>query len=247
MRSGFPGFPAEAVTFYRGLARHNTREWFQARKHIYDEKVKAPMVELVTALNSAMMDFAPDYVTDAPKAIYRIYRDTRFSPDKTPYKTQIAASFARRGMEKHGAAGYYFAISHKGVDVGGGIYLPPPETLLAVRTHIAEQHEEFRKLAASPTVKRLFGAVQGEQLSRVPKGFCADHPAADLLRFKQFLLFTTLDAAIITTSKLFTELEKRFRALAPFLDFLNAPLVRTGGRALARAGLQPRLTPSRNR
>ena len=134
MRSGFPGFPPEAVAFYRGLARHNTRAWFQPRKTVYDEQVKAPMVQLVTELNRAMMNFAPNYVTDAHKAIYRIYRDTRFSPDKTPYKTQIAASFARRGMDKHGAAGYYFAISHKGVDVGGGIYMPPPETLLAVRT-----------------------------------------------------------------------------------------------------------------
>jgi len=225
MRSGFPGFPPEALAFYRGLARHNTREWFQPRKTVYDEQVKAPMVALVTEVNRAMMDFAPDYVTDANKAIYRIYRDTRFSPDKTPYKTQIAASFARRGMEKHGAAGYYVAISHKGVDVGGGIYMPPPETLLAVRTHIAERHEDFRRLAASSAVKRLFGAVQGEQLSRVPKGFAADHPAADLLRFKQFLLFTSLDAAVITTPKLFVELEKRFRAMAPFLEFLNAPLV----------------------
>jgi uncharacterized protein (TIGR02453 family) len=226
MRSGFPGFPEEAIAFYRGLARHNTREWFQPRKPVYDEKVKAPMIELVTALNQAMMGFAPDYVTDAGKAIYRIYRDTRFSPDKTPYKTQIAVSFARRGMEKHGAAGYYFAISHKGVDVGGGIYMPPPETLLAVRTHIGGQHAEFRRLAGSAAVKRLFGAMQGEQLSRVPKGFAADHPAADLLRFKQFLLFTSLDAALITTPKLFAELEKRFRAMAPFLDFLNAPLVK---------------------
>ena len=143
MRLGFPGFPPEAVAFYRGLARHNTREWFQPRKHIYDEKVKAPMVQLVTELNRALMDFASGYVTDAPKAIYRIYRDTRFSPDKTPYKTQIAASFARRGMEKHGAAGFYFAVSHKGVDVGGGIYMPASETLLTVRTHIAERHRSF--------------------------------------------------------------------------------------------------------
>ncbi|MGO4881807.1 MAG: DUF2461 domain-containing protein [Bryobacteraceae bacterium] len=224
MRSGFPGFPPEAIAFYRGLAKHNTREWFQPRKHIYEEQVKAPMVDLVMALNGAMMDFAPEYVTDAPKAIYRIYRDTRFSPDKTPYKTQIAASFSRRGMEKHGAAGYYFAISHKGVDVGGGIYMPTPETLLAVRTHIAERHAEFRQLAASSAIKRLLGAVYGQELSRVPKGFRADHPAADLLRLKQFLLFTTLDAAIVTTPKLFTELEKRFRAMAPLLEFLNAPL-----------------------
>jgi len=224
MRSGFPGFPPEAIAFYRGLARHNTREWFQPRKHIYEEKVKAPMIALVTELNRAMMEFAPDYVTDADKAIYRIYRDVRFSPDKTPYKTQIAASFSRRGLAKHGAAGYYFAISHKGVDVGGGIYMPPPETLLAVRTHIGARHADFRRIAGGGAVKRLFGAMQGERLSRVPKGFCAEDPAADLLRFKQFLLFTTLDAAIVTTPKLFVELEKRFRAMAPFLEFLNAPL-----------------------
>jgi uncharacterized protein (TIGR02453 family) len=212
--------------------RHNTREWFQPRKHIYLEQVKAPMVELVTELNRAMMDFAPGYVTDAHKAIYRIYRDTRFSPDKTPYKTQIAASFARRGMEKHGAAGYYFAISHKGVDVGGGIYMPPPETLLAVRTYIAGRHAEFRQLAASSAIKRLLGAVQGEQLSRVPKGFSADHPAADLLRFKQFLLFTTLDAAIITT-----EAVRRVGKTLPRDDALSGVSERParGGKA-ARAG-----------
>jgi uncharacterized protein (TIGR02453 family) len=227
MRSGFPGFPGfpqEAITFYKGLTRNNTREWFQPRKHIYDERVKAPMVELAGQLNQAMMEFAPHYVTDPGKAIYRIYRDTRFSPDKTPYKTQIAASFSRHGMEKHGAAGFYFAISHKGVDVGGGIYMPPQETLLAVRTHIAGSPEEFRRITNDAKVKRLFGAMQGEQLSRVPKGFPSDHPAADLLRFKQFLLFTTLDAAIITTPKLYAELEKRFRAMTPFLEFLNAPL-----------------------
>jgi len=224
MRSAFPGFPPEAMTFYRGLTRHNTREWFQPRKEIYEEKVKAPMIALVTELDRVMLEFAPEYVTDAGKAIYRIYRDTRFSPDKTPYKTQIAASFSRRGMEKHGAAGFYFAISLRGVDVGGGIYLPPPATLLAVRTHIAGHDEEFRRLAESAAVKRLFGAVQGEQLSRVPKGFSADHPAADLLRFKQFLLFTSLDASLVTTPKLFPEIEKRFRALTPFLEFLNAPL-----------------------
>ncbi|MFN7999156.1 MAG: DUF2461 domain-containing protein [Bryobacteraceae bacterium] len=225
MRSPFPGFPPEALTFYRGLDRNNRREWFQPRKHIFDEKVKAPMVALVSELNTAMMDFAPDYVTDAHKAIYRIYRDTRFSHDKTPYKTQIAASFSRRGMEKHGAAGFYFAISHKGVDVGGGIYMPPPESLLAVRTHIAGNHDRFRPIFGSPAVKRLFGPMQGEQLSRVPKGFCAEHPAADLLKFKQYLLFTTLSPEIIATPKLFSELEKRFRAMTPFLDFLNAPLV----------------------
>jgi len=224
MRSGFPGFPPEAMTFWRGLIGHNTREWFQPRKQIYEEKVKAPMVALVTELNRAMMEFAPDYVTDAAKAIYRIYRDVRFSADKTPYKTHIAASFGRHGLAKLGAAGYYLAVSHKGVDVDGGIYMPLPETLLAVRTRIAGRPADFRRIVEARAVRRLFGAMQGEQLSRVPKGFRAEDPAAGLLRFKQFLLFTTLDAAIVTTPELFGELEKRFRAMAPFLEFLNAPL-----------------------
>ena len=224
MSSRFRGFPPEALAFFRSLARHNQREWFQPRKHIYDEQVKAPMIELVTELNQAMLEFAPAHVNEADKAIYRIYRDTRFSPDKTPYKTHIAAIFPRRGMQKHGAGGYYFSISHDEIEVGGGIYMPEPEVLLAVRTHIAERHEDFRRIAAASPIKKLFGAVQGEQLSRVPKGFCAEHPAADLLRFKQYLLFARLDPAVATTPKLLPELEKRFRALAPFLDFLNAPL-----------------------
>jgi uncharacterized protein (TIGR02453 family) len=195
------------------------------------------MVELVTELDRAMLEFAPDHVTEPAKAIYRIYRDTRFSLDKTPYKTHIAAIFARRGMEKHGAGGYYFSISHDEVEVGGGVYMPAPEALLAVRTHIAGHHADFRRIAASSAIKRLFGAVQGEQLSRVPKGFRAEHPAADLLRFKQYLLFTKLDPAVVTTPKLFTELEKRFRAMAPFLDFLNAPLLDVRRRAPHPSGL----------
>src|SRR5512140_2573771 len=101
MRSGFPGFSSEAVQFFRGLARNNNREWFQPRKAVFDEQVKRPMGELVNALNAAMAGFAPDYVTEPEKAIFRIYRDTRFSKDKTPYKNHIAASFARRGMPKN--------------------------------------------------------------------------------------------------------------------------------------------------
>src|SRR6266498_2002607 len=104
---GFPGFPTEAIAFFRGLRRNNRREWFQPRKHIFDEQVKTPMVEMVTALDAAMMEFAPDYVTDPDKAIYRFYRDTRFSADKTPYKDHIAASFPRRGLARHAGAGFY--------------------------------------------------------------------------------------------------------------------------------------------
>ena len=222
MRSAFPGFPAEGLAFFAALQRHNRREWFQPRKAIFEEKLKQPMRELVGAVNSAMRGFAPDYITDPDKAIYRIYRDTRFSKDKTPYKDHIAASFSRRG-DKAGA-GYYFAVSDKEVAIGGGIYMPPPETLFAIRQHLAERHEEFRKIAGARAVRRLFVEVQGEQLTRVPKGYPCDHPAADLLRFKQYLLYVELPPDLAVTPAVYTEIVKHFRAMTPFVDFLNTPL-----------------------
>lgn len=224
MRS-FGGFPPEALTFFRGLARNNRREWFQPRKQIFEEKVKTPMVELITVLGAHMIKFAPGHVTEPEKAMYRIYRDTRFSNDKTPYKTRIAANFPRRGMPKHASASYYFSVSHTEIEVAGGIYLPGPEELLAVRTHLAARHEEFRRLLASRGLRAAVGELQGEQLTRVPKGFCSTHPAADLLRYKQFLFYVVLDPSLATTRSLETELLKRFRAMAPFIEFLNAPLV----------------------
>src|SRR5437867_13251951 len=91
VRTGFPGFPAEGMQFFRSLARNNRREWFQQRKQIYDDQLKVPMMELDTALNAEMMRFAPNYVFEPAKAIYRLYRDTRFIKDKTPYNTYIVA------------------------------------------------------------------------------------------------------------------------------------------------------------
>jgi uncharacterized protein (TIGR02453 family) len=222
VRSGFPGFPAEGLAFFASLQRNNNREWFQPRKAIFEEKLKQPMRELVSALNLAMKSFALDYVTDPDKAIYRIYRDTRFSKDKTPYKDHIAALFSRRG-DKAGAA-YYVAVSHKSVALGGGIYAPEPETLLALRQHLAEHHQKFRKIVAARAVRQLFGAMQGEQLTRAPKGYPCDHPAADLLRFKQLLFYVELAPDLATTPGLYTEVVRHLRAVTPFVEFLNAPL-----------------------
>ena len=228
MASGFPGFSKEAMQFFRGLEHNNKREWFLPRKPLFEEHVKAPMHRLVDEVNRALRGFAPEYVTDPAKAVYRFYRDTRFSKDKTPYKTQIAASFYHHGLMCHGSAGYYFAVSHKIAAVGGGIYMPPPESLLAVRTHMATQYAEFRRITKAPAVRKLFGEVSGEQLTRVPKGFAADHPAADLLRYKQILLYIELPGDLAATRELYPEIVKRFRAMAPFLNFLNAPLVKRG-------------------
>lgn len=226
MRSGFPGFPAEAMKFFRALEKNNRREWFQPRKEIYEEQVKAPMLDLVAALNAEMMKYAPAYVRELEKAVYRVYRDTRFSHDKTPYKTHIAAVFTRRGFERHAGAGYYFSVSPKEIEVAGGVYMPGPEELRAIRLHLLENHEDFRRQAGARTLRAVMGELKGESLTRPPKGFPADHPAADLVRAKQWLFWAMLDPALATTPKLFGEIARRFRAMAPFIDFLNAPLER---------------------
>jgi uncharacterized protein (TIGR02453 family) len=224
MRPGFPGFPAEAMKFFRAIEKNNRREWFQPHKHIYEEQVKAPMLELVAAVNAEMRKFAPAYVRDPERAVYRIYRDTRFSRDKTPYKTNIAAVFTRRGFEKHAGAGYYFSVSPKEIEVAGGVYMPGAEELRAIRLHLLENHAEFVRILSARRLCALMGELKGERLSRVPKGFPAGHPATGLVRYRQWLLWAMLDPPLATTPKLFGEIVARFRAMAPFIDFLNAPL-----------------------
>ncbi len=179
-------------------------------------------------LNAELIRFAPDYVTDPNKAIYRFYRDTRFSEDKTPYKDHIAALFSRRGAVKHRAAAYYVSVSEKEIEVAGGLYMPQAEELLAVRHHLARRHAEFRAVINDPSLRALMGEFHGDQLSRVPKGFPADHPAADLLRYKQYLFYQMLDPALLTTPRLCDEIVARFRVMQPFIDFLNASLGRSG-------------------
>jgi uncharacterized protein (TIGR02453 family) len=223
--AGFPGFPKEMTTFFRSLKRNNRREWFQPRKHVFEQHVKEPMIELVTALNHDFAKFAPEYVSDPKKAIFRIYRDTRFSADKTPYKTHIAASFARRGGERLAAGGFYFSVSHDQIEVAGGIYHPAPETMLVVRNHIAEHHQDLRRLLADRKVRRLLGDLQGDALTRAPKGFDPAHPAINLIKMKDWILDTTLDPSLGTSPRLYKELADRFRAMTPLIEFLNRPLL----------------------
>jgi uncharacterized protein (TIGR02453 family) len=226
MKNSFPGFPKQGMAFLRQLDKNNDREWFAPRKGIYESTVKQPMIDLVRALHCEMMRFAPDYVGDPAKCVYRIYRDTRFSRDKTPYKTFASALFLRKGFDKYsGGAAYYFAVSPKEIEIAAGIYMPERDVLLEVRRHIADNHTQFRKLIAAPKVKRYLGELQGEELSRVPKGFDAEHPAADLVRRKSFLLDTRLDPKIATTPDLFSEIAVRLEAMTPFVEFLNKPLV----------------------
>jgi uncharacterized protein (TIGR02453 family) len=217
-------FPSEALTFLRGLARNNDREWFNARKETFETKLKAPMIALIEAVNAELMDFAPEHVTDPKKAFYRIYRDTRFSADKTPYKTHIAAIFPRKGLEKHAGAGFYMQLSPKGVGIAAGLYGPGPDELRGVRGYLAENHVKFRAAIKAP--EKLMGKMQGESVTRMPKGFEPESPAADLLKMKQWLFWQELDVKLATSPTLKSEIVKRFRSAAPVMDLLNAGLMK---------------------
>ncbi|HSM87229.1 MAG TPA: DUF2461 domain-containing protein [Candidatus Limnocylindrales bacterium] len=221
----FPGFSPDALSFLRALKRNNRREWFQPRKEKYESLIKLPMLELVNALNQELARFAPAYVTPPQKAVYRIYRDTRFSKDKTPYKTHISAIFPRSNAVKREGAVFYFHFTEKELLLFGGVYSPERDELLAYRTLLREHYEEFREILAARPVKRALGGLQGEQLTRTPKGFPVDHPAEELLRHRQWFLETTLDSKVVTSRKLAGEIARHFELMAPFVEFLNRPFI----------------------
>jgi uncharacterized protein (TIGR02453 family) len=222
MATKFTGFPPQALSFFRQLARNNRRDWFQPRKGLYDEHVRGPMLELVELINDDLRGFAADHVTEPARAVYRIYRDTRFSKDKTPYKTHVAAIFPRPGLPRHAGAGFYFSISHTGVEVAGGMYMPGPQELAAVRQVLARDEKAFRRLTASPALRRLMGELQGTSLARVPRGHDPDDPAADLLRRKQLYFGKELPSDVALSPSLRREVSARFKAMAPVVHYLNA-------------------------
>jgi uncharacterized protein (TIGR02453 family) len=216
-------FPPEAITFLKALEKNNKREWFQPRKETFDSKVKAPMMALVEEINAELLKFAPDHITEPKKSLYRIYRDTRFSKDKTPYKTHIAAMFPRHGQGRDTGAGYYFHVSPKEVGIACGLYSPGPDELRKVRNFLAENHESFSKTAAG--AKKLMGVVQGSTLTRVPKGFDAEHPAVELIKMKQWYWWVELDPKLATSNTLKSEVVRRFKVMRPAVELLNKALV----------------------
>src|SRR5487761_1805513 len=217
-------FSPQAIQFLRGLARNNRRDWFDPRKPVFDRELKAPLLALIEEINGEFMDFAPEHIRPPQKCMFRIYRDTRFSPDKTPYKKHISAWWARQGLEKKSGGGFYFHISGKELVIAAGVYMPEREQLLAIRTHLLEHHEELRRLLADRKLKRIMEEFDGLRLSRPPKGFPKDHPAIDLISCRQWGVATTLPAEVALKPTLRKEFVSRFRAAAPLIEFFNRPL-----------------------
>jgi len=154
MKSSFEGFPPEALKFLRQLKRNNNRDWFLAHKDVYEQKVKAPMTDLVMELGYQLQQTAPELNVNPKQAIYRIYRDIRFSNDKTPYKTHVAAIFVPKGIPKHSGACLYFHIEPAEIMIAGGAYMPDSAGLKALRQHIAAKWEELAAITNQRNFKK---------------------------------------------------------------------------------------------
>jgi uncharacterized protein (TIGR02453 family) len=219
-----PTFRPEALTFLRNLARHNDRAWFQPRKPQFEELLKEPMLAVVRKITDAMLDFAPSHVRPAEKSLFRIYRDTRFSNDKRPYKTHVAAWWSHQGLQKTSGAGYYFHVSAKEVIIAAGAYMPEKEQLAQIRHWLLDNHASFRKLLQRPAVRKTFVEFEGNPLTRPPKGFPNDHAALDLIRCRQWGMSATLPAKMALDPKLADTIVRHFRLAAPIVDALNTPI-----------------------
>jgi uncharacterized protein (TIGR02453 family) len=187
----FEGFPKEGIAFLQKLKKNNNRPWFQKHKEDYDQLVKLPMQCLIASLGQSLADDAPEIMFNPRKSIFRIYRDVRFSKNKAPYKTNIAAYFDLRGKKSPGESpGLYVGIEPGEIFVGGGLYMPGGEQLKAIRRSISEHPDEFLEIVKDRTFKRKFGEIMGEKLQKAPLGYPKDHPMIEYLRHKQFFVGT---------------------------------------------------------
>lgn len=222
-------FTPESMRFLRGLIKNNDRTWFEERRSTYERALKQPMQGLIEQINLGLDEIAPEHVRPAHKIAKRIYRDTRFSPDKRPYKRHLEAWWARRGLEKRSGAGFFLRVGPLGSFVAAGVYDPEREDLLALRRWLAEHHERYRGVlkallrakGKSPAMDPLTPAP----LTRNPKGFAPDHPASDLLRARNWGVMLPIAPEAILSEALPELVLAHFRRAAELVNVLNEPLL----------------------
>jgi len=222
-----PYFTQKTLDFMRQLKRNNRREWFEARREIYERDLKQPMLALIEKITQGMMDYAPAHVRPPQKCMLRIYRDTRFSADKTPYKTNLAAWWTRNGLEKTSGGGYYFHLTATEIIIAAGVYMPPKEQLLAIRRQLLAHPAEFKRLIESKKLRAKMVLHDPAALTRPPKGFPADHPAMEWIKWRQWGVTATLPVDLALQPTLAASIGAYFKLAQPLVDFLNEPLLRS--------------------
>lgn len=228
------GFRPEAIAFLAELAENNARDWFQPRKGEYERLLKRPLENLCAALETEFRARSIPLHADPVSSPFRIYRDVRFSKDKSPYKTVVSASFSwvaddadlasagRSHTEAVHGSGGYFSFGPGNIYAGGGVWHPDGRWLSAFRRRLLDDHEGFRAVVDAPAFVAEFGAVsdEGESLKRVPPGVPADHPAADYLRMKNVTFGRRLSDEEVFSPTLPALLADVFAAGTPLLRYL---------------------------
>jgi uncharacterized protein (TIGR02453 family) len=232
--SAFAGFQPESLKFLKGLKRHNEKPWFEANRPLYERAVKQPLLQLAEELDIRFAKLAPEFVAPPKRALFRIHRDVRFSKDKSPYKTHAALWVFHRdagrgvGRESHGGGGFYFHLEPGASMIAAGYWMPPRPALNIIRERLAEDHKPFAKLVTATAFKKRFGGLTddeaGVRLTRVPRGFAPDHPAADWLRFASFTASRNLTDAEVLSPKLVDSILKDYAVLLPMVRWLNDTL-----------------------
>jgi len=217
-------FSSKTLSFLRSLKRNNRREWFHERRDQYEEHCRRPMTVIVERLAEDFRSFAPEMLADPKVSLFRQFRDTRFSDDKTPMKTHIAATFPNRQLGRMNGASFYFEVAPGWVWIGGGLWRPDTSQLQLVRDHIVSNHREFDKIVKSPRFKKI-GGLQGDMMTRVPRGYAKDHPAASYLQYRQFMGYREEAAGFATKQDFYRQLRNTLETIMPLVRFLNEPLV----------------------
>jgi uncharacterized protein (TIGR02453 family) len=227
----FTGFRPEAIQFLADLAENNDRAWFQPRKGEYERLLKEPLQALIAALADRFEARGIPLRADPAKSPFRIYRDVRFSKDKSPYKTNLGASFpwigdgpGDGGPRSHSAnvhsGGGYFHLSPGEIFVGGGIWHPEKPWLDAFRRRVVDDPLGLRELTEEPSFSASFGSLSGDSLRRVPTGFPPDHPEADLLKLKDVTFGRRLSDSEAASPALPDLLTESFATALPVLRYL---------------------------
>ncbi len=208
--------------FLKLLQKNNNREWFGEHKSLYEES-KLEFEAFVKSLIDELSHFDNSIAyVDPRKAIFRIYRDVRFSKDKSPYKVNfgahINATDKSSGFEK---AGYYVHLQPSASFIGGGAYMPPSTWLKAFRQQIDHRGDELLDIIKDKEFKKYFKDISGEKLSLMPKGYAKDHPYIDLLKYKSITAIQNMDDEFVQSKGFLKHCGNAFKALKPFNDFLN--------------------------
>lgn len=213
--------PESIFEFLKDIKKNNNRLWFSDHRERY-VKEHEYMIAFADALLGEMSKHDNIETPSGKKSLHRIYRDTRFSKDKTPYKNNFSGGFRRATKQLRG--GYYFHIQPGNTFVAGGFFGPNPEDLKRIREDIDRNYEDWRKLFANKTFKKTFNKLQGEQVKTRPKGFSKDHPAIDLLRYKQFILKHSFTDKEVLAPDFLAEVDRTFKNMRPFFNYMSEVL-----------------------